>query len=583
LARVLLALVLLSALTGCARPRAAPPPGGHGNFSPAGRSETAAPRFTDVTAAAGIHFRHASGASGAKRMPEPLGSGCAFWDYNGDGRLDLLLLNGRPLPDRGLPDGGGQSAIRDPQSAIRTLALYRNSGDGTFTDVTRAAGLALPMYAMGCAAADYDNDGDEDLYVTCVLGPSHLFRNQGNGTFVDVTRQAGVANDGPGRWGTSCAWLDYDRDGRLDLFVANYVRYDPAHEVRCTAPGGRPNYCTPEHYEPQVSRLYHNEGGGRFRDVTDASGIGRVAGKALGVVVCDVDRDGNPDLYVANDTTRNLLFHNTGRGTFVEEGLQRGLAYAETGQPRAGMGVDEDEPWNDGRQAFAVSNFAGEGLTLFRQEQPDLFLDASLTTGLHEPTLRTLGFGLLFLDASNSLRPEIFVANGHIQSDIQEQQPTLRYRQPHQLFQSGDDGVFRDVGPRAGPAFMVGRVSRGAAYGDYDNDGDLDLLVNNNNGAPELLRNEGVPGRHWLQVSLHGTASNRDALGAEVILRAEGITRRRRVRTGSSYCSQSMLPLHFGLGTLTRVDSLEILWPSGRVDRRGNLPVDTRLTLVEGR
>jgi enediyne biosynthesis protein E4 len=392
-----------------------------------------------VTAAAGIRFRHTTGGFGRKLMPETMGSGCAFWDYDGDGRLDILLLNGRPLrgdrvSSHPLPTPSSVGVGNDPVAA---LALYRNQGDGTFSDVTRAAGLAAPMYGMGCCAADYDNDGDADLYVTCAFGPSHLFRSNGDGTFTDVTARAGVANGGPGRWGTSCAWLDYDRDGRLDLFVANYVRYDLAHDVRCAGPTGKKTFCTPEHYPGQPSVLYHNEGDGTFRDVSGPSGIGRVNGKALGVTVCDVDRDGWPDLYVANDTTSNLLFRNAGEcdrpgddrrpppGTgggptrFVEEGLTRGLAYAETGVPRAGMGVDEAEPLNDGRQAFLVSNFAGEGLTLFREERDGFFLDATLASGLREPTLRTLGFGLGFFDADNDGRLEIFVTNGHIQDDIQ--------------------------------------------------------------------------------------------------------------------------------------------------------------------
>jgi enediyne biosynthesis protein E4 len=568
--------------TGCSRTGAIPP-AASGEPSTSRRPSHAI-HFTDVTAAAGIRFRHTTGGFGRKLMPETMGSGCAFWDYDGDDRLDILLLNGRPL--------GGAPRAADP---VPTLALYRNSGDGTFRNVTRAAGLAIPMYGMGCCAADYDNDGDADLYVTCALGPSHLFRNNGDGTFTDVTARSGVANAGLGRWGTSCAWLDYDRDGRLDLFVANYVRYDLVHDVHCAGPTGKKTFCTPEHYPGQPSVLYHNEGDGTFRDVSGPLGIGRVTGKALGVAVCDVDRDGWPDLYVANDTTSNLLFRSAGHGAeggpgdgrlpvrFVEEGLTRGLAYAETGLPRAGMGVDDAEPLNDGRQAFLVSNFAGEGLTLFREDRDGFFLDATLAAGLREPTLRTLGFGLFFFDADNDGRPEIFVANGHIQDDIQEEQPTVSYRQPHQLFQADERGVYHDVSASAGPPFMIGRVSRGAAYGDYDNDGDLDLLVNNNGGAPELLRNDGAGGRHWLQVTLRGAASNRDALGAEVTLRAGGVTQRRRVRCGSSYCSQSMLRLHFGLGAATDVDALDVRWPGGRVERREHLPVDRQIEIEEGR
>jgi hypothetical protein len=606
--------ILLLAVAGCSRTGAAPPAAD--GIRSADRRPPLAAQFTDVTGAAGIRFRHTTGGFGRKLMPETMGSGCAFWDYNGDGRLDILLLNGRPLGGGGVvPPAEGWAGARrrgtrraaegpgpseaaragrgvrrgDGANGLPTLALFRNDGNGRFTDVTRAAGLAVPMYGMGCCAADYDNDGDADLYVTCALGPSHLFRNNGDGTFTDVTARAGVANGGPGRWGTSCAWLDYDRDGRLDLFVANYVRYDVAHDVPCAGPTGKKTFCTPEQYLGQPSVLYHNDGNGTFRDVSGPSGIGHTVGKALGVVVCDVNRDGYPDLYVANDTTSNLLFRNAGKGdgastgTFVEEGLTRGLAYAEAGLPRAGMGADEAEALNDGRQAFLVSNFAGEGLTLFREERDGFFLDATLAAGLREPTLRTLGFGLCFFDADNDGRPEIFVANGHIQDDIQEQEPTVSYRQPHQLFQADERGVYHDVSAEAGPPFAVGRVSRGAACGDYDDDGDLDLLVNNNGGAPELLRNDLAPGRRWLEVALRGSESNRDAIGAEVTLRAGGITQRQRVRCGSSYCSQSMLRLHFGLAGATQVDTLEVRWPSDRVERREHLPVDRRIDVVEDR
>jgi hypothetical protein len=549
-----------------------------------------------VTAAAGIRFRHTTGGFGRKLMPEPLGSGCAFWDYDGDGKLDVLLLNGRSLATLDQrPTTNDQRS--DPRS---TLALYRNEGGGRFTDVTRAVGLAAPMYAMGCSAADYDNDGDSDLYVTA-LGPGRLFRNDGavagrpgSCKFTDVTAQAGVANAGAGRWGTSCAWLDYDRDGRLDLFVANYVSYDTAHDLKCLGALGQRVYCTPLHYKEQPSVLYRNRGD-RFEDVSRASGIGAVAGKALGVAVCDVDRDRLPDLYVANDTTQNLLFRNRGNGTFAEEGMMRGLAYAETGVARAGMGIDVGEPLNDGRLMAVVSNFAGEGLTFFREEAgaatgtgEGLFQDATLAAGLREPTLRHLGFGLLFFDADNDGRQEIFAANGHIQNDIEQEQPTVRYRQPHQLFRADAGGVFQDISARAGAPFAVGRVSRGAAVGDYDGDGDLDLLVNNNGGAPELLRNDGGNRRHWLHVDIKGRpadgapASNRDGLGAEVVLVAGGVTQRRLARTGSSYCSQSMLGLHFGLGTATVVDSIQIRWPSGREERRERLAVDQRITISEG-
>jgi hypothetical protein len=615
-------LTLLALLTLGCRDGAAPT----GDPSPAAV-------FTDVTEAAGIRFRHTNGGSGKKYMPETMGSGCAFLDVDGDDRLDLFLVNSRPADQR--------PPTTDQQP---TSALYRNNGDGTFTDITAGSGLDVPLFGMGCAVGDYDNDGRDDLYVTCALDTCRLFRNEGGGRFRDVTGTAGVGNSG--RWGTSAAWLDYDRDGHLDLFVCNYLKYDLAHDIFCGNRLGQKSYCTPRHYEGLASTLYHNEGDGTFRDVSQATGIAAHAGKALGVVVWDVDRDGWPDLYVANDTTPNHLFRyvpgrpttndqrptiggrnvggsarqNVGRwslvvGRFEEIGTESGVAFGENGLARAGMGVDVAALGPKGERAIVVANFTNEPVSFFWEEGPGFFTERTAMAGLARPTLLTLGFGAFFFDYDNDGAPDIFLANGHVQDDIHLFQANLSYAQPHQLFRNtgkpagGPPATFADVGAAAGPPFTVPKVSRGAAYGDYDNDGDLDLLISNNNGPCELLRNEAGNRRHWLQVKLVGNRSsdqrpttndqqvgrsvgrssfvvgrpsNRSAIGAEVRLLAGDRVFRDRVRSGSSYCSASMLRLHFGLGDRAQYDAVEVTWPGGLTERFPGGPADRLVPLSEG-
>jgi enediyne biosynthesis protein E4 len=585
--------------------------------------------FADVTQAAGIRFTHVNGGSGHKYMPETMGSGCAFLDVDGDDRLDLFLVNGRPLRGDGEAGGVGDTSTKhvthvrpvapSPTPPVATSALYRNNGDGTFTDITAGSGLDTPMFGMGCAVGDTDNDGRDDLYVTCALEPSHLFHNEGGGKFRDVTAAAGLGNGG--RWATSAAWLDYDRDGRLDLFVCNYVKYDLAHDVFCPNRLGKKSYCTPRYYDGLPPALYHNEGGGRFRDVSAASGIGSVIGKGLGIAVCDVNRDGCPDLYVANDTMPNFLFRNEcggappGHSHFTEIGTEAGVAFGENGLARAGMGVDAAPIGPHGELALVVANFSNEPVSLFWEEGNSFFSERTYTAGLARATLLTLGFGAFFFDYDNDGAADLFIANGHVQDDIRLFQSNLSYAEPHQLFHNegastgrGAAGppsppgarppalgprktfavperaspAFAEVGAAAGPPFTVARVSRGAAHGDVDNDGDLDLLVNNNNGPCELLRNDGGNRRHWLQTKLVGRRSNRDGIGAEVKVTAGGYVGRDRVRSGSSYCSASMLRLHFGLGDRARYDAIEVNWPSGLTERWPGGAADRMLTLTEG-
>jgi hypothetical protein len=546
--------------------------------------------FTDVTEAAGIRFRHTHGGSGKKYMPETMGSGCAFLDFDGDDDLDLFLVNTRSLGAQS-PEGmlapSLRSVDRTAQSgSTATSALYRNNGDGTFADVTAGSGLDVPLYGMGCAVGDYDNDGDEDLFVTCALEPCRLFRNEGEGKFLDVTREAGVGNGG--RWGASAAWVDYDRDGRLDLFICNYLKYDLAHDLFCGNRNGQKSYCTPRHYDGLASTLYHNEGDGAFRDVSRETGIAAHTGKALGVMVFDVNRDSWPDLYVANDTTPNFLFRSEAGKRFTEIGTEAGVAFGENGLARAGMGVDVAPLGPKGERAIVVANFTNEPVSFFWEQGPEFFVEQTFAAGLARATQLTLGFGFFFLDYDNDTLPDLFLANGHVQDDIHLFQANLSHAQPHQLFRNkgipapGQPPLFEEVGAAAGAPFSVPRVSRGAARGDFDNDGDLDILVANNNDVPELLRNDGGNQRHWLQLRLVGRQRHRSAIGAEVRVTAGDRTLRDTVRSDGSYCAASMRRLHFGLGDRTQVDGVEVTWPSGRTERWPGGAADRILTLTEG-
>jgi hypothetical protein len=533
-------------------------------------------QFTDVTARAGIRFQHVNGARGRKYMPETMGSGCAFLDLDNDGWLDILLLNGKPLEPEGAADGGPP-----------TLALYRNNRDGTFSDVTRGSGLDVPLYGMGCCVGDFDNDGWPDLFITAALEPSRLFRNQGNGTFRDVTQRAGVSDP---RWGSSCAWVDFDNDGWLDLFVGSYVRYRSLAEDRwCSLREGQKSYCTPEVYDGEACRLYRNRGDGTFADVSRETGIGVPLGKALGVTLLDYDGDGWMDIAVANDERPNFLFHNVpapGGGPhgrrFAEIGMRSGLGLDASGLTKASMGIDAADIRNDGRLQLLISSFSNEGLSFYTQEASDLFAERGFQVGLGQPSYLLLGFGLFFFDFDNDGWQDAFVANGHVQDDIQLLQNTVTYAERPLLFRNLGNGRFAEIGQRSGAPFSVERVSRGAAYGDFDNDGDLDILLTNNHGPAVLLRNDGGNAQAWLQVEVRGGhGANRDAIGALVTLQASGQTQRRWVRSGSSYLSESMRRLHFGLGHANRVERLVVRFPDGRVWERRDLPANQKLLVEE--
>ena len=513
-------------------------------------------RLTDVTSSAGIRFRHQSGAFGGKFLPETLGSGCAFLDYDGDGWQDILLINGMEWPGH-----------RNQKS---TLALYRNNRNGTFTDVTHSAGLdGAEMYGMGVAVGDYNNDGFPDILVTCV-GQNRLLRNTGKGTFVDATRSSGLG----GRTGfsTSALWFDYDRDGHLDLFVCNYVKWSPEHDVFCSLDGKQKSYCTPEAYRGETCWLFHNRGDGTFEDVTATSGIFDSSSKSLGVALLDCDQDGWPDLIVANDTQPNKLYRNNRNGTFKEAGVEAGIAFSTDGKARAGMGVDTADFNNSGLPGIAITNFDNEMLGLFRPSgKGGAYEDVAIQAGVGTPTKPMLGFGCVFADFDLDGALDLAVANGHIDDTVRNIRGNVGYAQPPQLFLNLGKGTFRDVTLEVGPDFSQPKVGRGLAYGDFDRDGDLDLLLTTNKGPAYLFRNDLQSGNRSIRIRLVGTKSNRDAIGATVRVESGGVSQIRMVKSGSSYLSQSELPLTFGLGRRDLVDRVVIQWPSGRTEEFQNL------------
>jgi len=524
------------------------------------------PAFTDVTAAAGIKFRHNNGAFGKKLLPETLGSGCAFLDFDNDGWQDILLINSKNWPGR--------------TGALSFPALYRNNKNGTFTDVTRQAGLAVELYAFGVAAADYDNDGHTDIYITA-LGPNRLFRNLGNGRFADVTTRARVGDPG---FSTSAMWFDYDRDGRLDLFVANYVEWSIEKDLFCTLDGKSKSYCTPESYKGQSSSLYRNKGDGTFEDVTRAAGLHDPSAKALGIALIDFDADGLPDLFVANDTQPNRLYRNKGNGTFVDVGMTAGVAFNEAGVARAGMGVDAADYDRSGRQSLVIGNFSNEMMALYSNEGNGLFIDEAPTSTIGKVSLLTLTFACFFFDFDLDGLLDIFALNGHVADDISRVQPKVTYAQSPNLFRNRGSKKFEAVTGSAGADLAKPMVGRGAAYGDYDNDGDLDLLVTTNNGFAKLLRNDGGNKNNWLRIKTAGTSSNRNGIGAKVRVALDNGTRLwTTVKTGSSYCSQSELPVTFGLGGAAKVASIEITWPNGKVETLPGVSANQTVTVQEGK
>jgi hypothetical protein len=524
--------------------------------------------FRDVTKQAGIHFKHNSGAFGKKYLPETMGSGVCVLDYDNDGWQDILFVNSMDWP-------GHKGATKSYP------ALYHNDKDGTFTDVTRAAGLAIESYGLGCAVADYDNDGFEDIYITTV-GSNHLFHNLGNGKFADVTVKAGVADAG---FATSAVWLDYDNDGKLDLFVSHYIDWSIAKDQYCTLDNKNKTYCTPQTYKGESSTLFHNKGDGTFENVTKRAGLHDPTSKSLGVAMLDYDNDGWMDLFVANDTEPNKLYRNNHNGTFTDVGVQVGVAFSESGRVRAGMGVDAGDYDGSGWQSLVIGNFTNESMSLYRNDGSGLFVDEEISSGIRQMSLQALTFACFFFDYDLDGRLDIFAANGHVSDDISVVQPTLKYAQPAILFHNSGNRKFEDASAKVGPAMQQAVVGRGAAYLDYDNDGDLDLVITANNGAARLLRNDNGNQNDLLRVKLVGTRANRDGIGAKVTLTtSSGARLFRMVKTGSSYASQSELPLTFGLGKpeAGRTVSIEIVWPSGQKDSLSKISANQFITVKEG-
>ena len=534
----------------------------------AAQSEKNAPlgfRFTDVTTQAGIQFRHNSGAFGGKFLPETLGSGCAFLDYDRDGWQDILLINGADWP--------GHKRSRT------TLHLYHNNGDGTFTDVTSRAGLDVELYGMGVAVGDYNNDGYPDILITCV-GQNRLFRNTGKGTFVDVTNAAGLGKrEG---FSTSALWFDYDRDGLLDLFVGNYVKWSLEADIFCSLDGKHKSYCTPEAYRGATCWLFHNRGNGTFEDVTATSGIFDSSSKSLGVALLDEQRDGWPDLLVANDTQPNKLYRNQHNGTFKDSAVEAGIAFSSEGKARAGMGVDVADFDNSGTPGVAITNFDNEMTGLYRLSGKS-FEDIAPQSGIGIASRNSLGFGCSFLDVNLDGWLDFAVANGHIDETVRNIRGNVGYAQPPQLFLNSGKGVFREVAAEVGGSFDRPKVGRGLAYGDFDRDGDVDLLITTNNGPAYLYRSDQLAGNRSIRFHLIGTKSNRDAIGATVRIFAGGMEQSRMVKGGSSYLSQSELPVTFGIEKRDRVDRIVIDWPSGQTEEYKDLATGRAYDCTEGK
>ncbi|HEX8139113.1 MAG TPA: CRTAC1 family protein [Pyrinomonadaceae bacterium] len=531
---------------------------------PALAQSSAPVTFEEIAAArSGITWVHNNARSPERYLPETVGAGCAFFDYDNDGWMDIYLVN------------SGRSDFYTPTVSLRN-ALYVNNRDGTFRDVTEKAGVAGGGFGMGVAAGDYDADGWQDLYVTS-YGRNILYHNNGDGTFTDVTERAGVAAPG---WSTCAVWFDYDSDGRLDLFVSSFVAYDKSQNIFC---GDnllkRRYYCIPRVFKPTPSRLFRNNGNGTFTETSRESGIASVSGKSFGAVATDVSNDGLIDLFVANDTVANFLFVNRGGGRFEEMGLLAGVGYGEAGNARSGMGVDAGDYDGDGWQDLFVANIDREIFSLYRNQKDLTFADEPGEIG---PATRALsGWGLKFFDYDNDGDPDLFLANGHPDDMIEAQASYVKYKEPLLMFEN-TGRAFRNVSAQSGPVFARDFPARGMAVGDYDNDGDVDVLVSNNGEPPLLLRNQGGNRNKWLGLQLVATRSNASAVGALITWQAGGARRSRLKTGGGSYLASHDPREILGLGRASRVESLEIRWPSGRVDRLANLPVNTYIKVTEG-
>ena len=521
-------------------------------------------KLTEVTAAAGIKFVHNAGKAGKKYLPETVGAGGAFFDFDGDGWQDILLVNSKDWA---------------PKGRKSLSALYRNNKNGTFTDVTAGSGLDVEMYGIGVSVADYDNDGKDDVYVTALEG-DRLFHNEGAGKFKDVTKLSGIAN---ANFATSAAWFDFDKDGKLDIFVANYVQWTLKGDIWCSLDGTAKSYCTPESYKGTRSKLYHNLGGGKFEDVSVKAGVGDATSKSLGVTVIDFDADGWLDLFVSNDTQPNKLYRNNKNGTFSETGMSAGVAYGEDGVARGAMGSDWADYDRTGRAHLLIGNFSNQMLGLYHNEGNGLFVDEAPLSTIGRDSLLYLAFGVFFFDYDLDGYPDILTANGHIEEEIGRVQPKIKYREPPLLFRNLGAKKFENVSAKMGPTFATPMVARGAIYADIDHDGDLDVLFTNNAGPARLFRNDGGNKNHWLCVKTVGTKANRNGIGAVVRIESASGKQWSAVRSGSSYASQSDLALTFGLGKDTSVTNISVEWPSGTKQSFKNIPANKLVTIDEAK
>lgn len=521
-------------------------------------------QLIDVTQSAGIQFRHNTGAFGAMYLPETMGPGCAFLDYDNDGWLDILIVNGQDWP--------GHKRQRS------TLKLYRNNRNGSFTDVTKAAGLDVELYGLGVAAGDFDNDGFPDLYITCV-GQSRLFKNTGRGGFIDVTNKAGLGNRSA--FSSSAMWVDIDRDGHLDLLVCNYVRWAPEFDVFCSSDGKNKSYCTPEAYRGATNWLFRNKGDGTFEDITARSGLFDASSKSLAVTMLDFDNDGWPDLFIANDTQPNKLYRNNRDGSFREQAVRAGIAFSEDGRARAGMGADAGDFLRSGFEGIAVTNFDNEMMGVY--EATGLgFIDRASSNGIGAASRNRLGFACGFIDADLDGHLDVLSVNGHIDGSARNLQRGSSHAQAPNLFQNDGRGRFRDIAAELGPSFAAPKVGRGAAWGDFDRDGDLDLLITTNGGPAYLYRNDIQNGNRSIRFLLEGRKSNRDAIGAVVKIYDSSGQQMRMVRGASSYLSAPDRALTFGVAKRPSIDRAVIAWPSGRTDEFKNLATGQTYRCIEG-
>lgn len=546
-------------------PGGAQPPLAQPSLSPAGPFS-----FRDITAASGIDFVHTHGGFGKMYIVEAMTGGVALFDYDGDGNEDVYFLNGAPLPL-------GQRKV---EPAPRN-ALYRGLGDGRFLDATDAAGVGDTRYALGVAVADYDNDGDLDLFITN-FGADALYRNNGDGTFTEVTAEAGVADDaGGGKIGAGACWLDMDGDGNLDLFSANYVKFsydiNPSRRI-----GGISRAPSPLDFEPQPSNLFRNQGDGTFLDVSGPSGIGAHAGSGMGVTALDYDDDGDTDIFVCNDVRGNFLFRNEGGGRFTEVALEAGVAYDAFGKANGSMGADAADYDNDGRLDLFMTDYQAEMPCLYHNLGGGLFEDVAIRSGVGAGCLQHVKWGTGFADFDNDGWRDLFVANGHIEPKIELIDPTTAYRAPNTVFQNQRDGTFRNVSDSAGDGLKVLASSRGLGLADLDHDGRVDVVILNSEDKPTVLRNETPSQNHWLQIRLRGTRSNRDGIGASVRAVAGDLVQIAEVHSGRAYQSHYGLTLHFGLGNHTSADRVEVRWIGGQTETFTRLPADQTVTLVEG-